>query len=186
VAGRAVLVHTGRDRLALHADVTVCPGCGLDLPTCAGASHPYIGAAPACWELYGRVLARAYGDAACRDVLQLAVDAYACQHPGVPGRRSAQSVGLHLATLCMVLEHGADPREGPKLHRSMVSRAAFTWLEPPADRGRVTAADVCDAPTGVAYADAVWAWAEDVWRAWQRHHAAVRGWVSPRTGTGRR
>jgi hypothetical protein len=32
--------------------------------------------------------------------------------PGVPERRSIQSVTLHLITLCLVLEDGADPRAG--------------------------------------------------------------------------
>jgi hypothetical protein len=160
-------------------DVGACPGCGLRLEASAGPVHPYIGASPACWALYGRVLDRAYSDAACRDVLQVVVDTYACQHPGEPGRRSAQSVGIHLMTLCMVLEDGADPREGPKLHRRMVARPAFTWLEPPPERGRVTVAALLDAPSAAAYVDAVWAWARESWRAWQPHHDTVRAWIAP-------
>ena len=160
-------------------DVSACPGCGLRLAASDGPAHPYIGASPACWALYGRALARAYGDPVCREVLQLAVDAYACQHPGSPGRRSAQSVGIHLMTLCLVLEAGADPREGPRLHRRMVARPAFNWLEPPPERGRVTVAALLDAPTSAAYVDAVWAWARDTWRAWQPHHDAVRSWIPP-------
>ena len=161
-----------------HA-VSACPGCGLRLATSDGPAHPYIGASPACWALYGRALARAYSDPVCREVLQLAVDAYACQHPGEPGRRSAQSVGIHLMTLCMVLEDGADPREGPKLHGRMVARPTFTWLAPPRERGQVTVAALLDAPTRGAYVDAVWAWARDVWRAWQPHHGVARTWIAP-------
>lgn len=154
-----------------------CPGCGLDLPGSDGPSHPYYGASPACWELYGRALERAYGDATCRDVLQLVVDAYAWQHPGVEERRNAQSVGIHLMTLCLILEDGADPREGPKLHRRMVARPTYSWLDSPADRGRLTVATLTDAPTANAYADAARAWADDVWRAWRPHHDTVRAWL---------
>ena len=161
------------------SDATACPGCRLRLAPSGGPTHPYFGASPACWALYGEALSRAYGDPACRDVLQLVVEAYACQHPGVPGRRSAQSVGIHLMTLCMVLEDGADPREGPKLHRRMVARPTFTWLEPPADRGGVTVAALLDASTSAAYVEAAWAWAGETWRAWQAHHDTVRGWIAP-------
>ncbi|MBA2343037.1 MAG: hypothetical protein H0V85_06235 [Thermoleophilaceae bacterium] len=121
------------------------------------------------------MLERAYADPVRREVLQLVVDAYACQHPGVPERRSAQSVGIHLMTLCMVLEQGADPRDGPKLHKRMVARPdVFTWLMPPEDRGDRTVLDVLDTD---AYAAAVTAWAEDVWAAWVAHHETVRAWI---------
>jgi hypothetical protein len=43
----------------------------------------------------------------------LTVDTYAVQHPGVPERRTSQSLALHLITLCLVIERGADPRDGP-------------------------------------------------------------------------
>lgn len=149
-----------------------------------GPSHPYIGASAACWELYGRVLERAYADPVRREVLQLVVDAYACQHPGEEEGRSAQSVGIHLVTLCMVLEHGADPREGPKLHKRMVARPAiFTWLPPPTARGHRTVLDVLDADE---YAAAVTGWAKSVWGAWEEHHDTVRRWVGPSLSSAKR
>ena len=146
--------------------MSTCPGCGLELPAAGGPTHPYIGASPECWTLYGTVLARAYEQ---RDTLQLVVDAYACQHPGTEIRKTAQSVALHLATLCLFLEAGVDPRGGSGLHQSMVGRIPFHWLEPPATRGRLTVAD----------ADDPWAWARDVWAAWSAHHATVREWARP-------
>jgi hypothetical protein len=158
-----------------------CPGCAVRLAASGGPTHRYIGASPACWALYGRALERAYSDAVCRGVLQLVVDAYACQHPGTPRRRSAQSVGIHLMTLYLVLVCGADPRDGPKLHRRMVSRPAFRWLEPPCERGRLTVASLVDARTAEAYVDAAWRWARDVWCAWDAHHAEVQRWVTSST-----
>lgn len=87
-------------RPTVHAE-SACPGCGLVLPAHDGPRHAYIGASAACWALYGRALERAYNDPSCREVPQLVVDSYACQHPGEAGRRAAQSVGIHLMTLCL-------------------------------------------------------------------------------------
>ncbi len=152
-----------------------CPGCRAWLSSSDGPTHLYIGASAECWERYGAVLEQAYSSSDRRAVLQLAVDAYACQHPGEPARRSAQSAGIHLATLCMVFEQDSDPREGPRLHRRMVARPeGFTWLEPPDDRGHRTIGDVLESEH---YAAAVTTWARDVWLAWAEHHDTVRSWV---------
>jgi hypothetical protein len=158
--------------------MTACRGCGLVLPTLDGPVHPYIGATPSCWRLYGRALERAYSDAAHRDALQLVVDAYACQHPGEPSRRAAQSVGIHLVTLCMVIEHGADPRRGTALHRRLVAQWSFPWLLPPAERGALTVADLLDTSGAPEYQLTARAWAESVWEAWEVHHDVVREWIA--------
>jgi hypothetical protein len=154
-----------------------CPGCGLVLPERAGPAHAYIGASPECWALYGELLAREYSDRDYARVHQLTVDTYAVQHPGVPERRAIQSVGLHLVTLCLVLEDGADPREGPNVHARLARRAPFDWLEPPSPNGRITVADVLEASTPSEHEQLVEAWARDVWAAWAPHHATVRGWL---------
>ena len=57
-----------------------------------------------CWALYGELLAREYSN---QDYT------YAVQHPGAPDRRTIQSLALHLITLCLALEEGLDPPEGP-------------------------------------------------------------------------
>lgn len=154
-----------------------CQGCGLVLPERSGPAHPYIGASPACWALYGELLAREYSDRAYARFHQLTVDTYAVQHPGVPERRAIQSVGLHLVTLCLVLEDGADPREGAMIHKRLARRASFHWLEPPSPNGRITVADVLEARTSAEQEQLVEAWARDVWAAWTPHHATVRGWL---------
>ena len=156
-----------------------CPGCRAELPPVDGPTHRYIGASPACWAVYGQALERGYSDPACGAVLQLVVDAYACQHPGEPERRSAQSVAIHLMTLSLFLEGRAAPRDGSRLHKRMVeSRQRFEWLEPPGQRGQRTVASVAEAPSAAAYAEAAWAWARDVWHAWEPHHATVRRWLA--------
>lgn len=161
---------------------TVCPGCLVSLPALATPTHPYIGASPACWALAGRALERCYGDPECGAILQVVVDAYACQHPGEPGRRSAQSVALHLMTLCVVLEDGADPRHGPVLHRRMLERLQPRWLAPPTRRGHLTVGSLVEAGPSSAFVDATWAWARDVWVAWKPHHGTVRRWVRESLG----
>jgi hypothetical protein len=159
------------------SDASTCPGCGLTLPARAGPTHAYIGASPACWALYGEVLAREYDDPRYARLHQITVDTYAVQHPGVPERRSIQSVALHLITLCLVLEDGADPREGPTLHGRLAESSSFHWLEPPSSNGHITVVDVLRARTPTEHERMVEAWARDVWSAWSQHHATVRDWI---------
>ena len=102
-----------------------CPGCGLVLPALEEPAHPYLGASPACWAVYCDVLAREYGDPAYFRVHQFTVDTYAVQHPGMPERRSIQSVALHLIALCLVLEGEAKPSDGSKLHRRLAKCSGF-------------------------------------------------------------
>lgn len=154
-----------------------CPGCGLELPEVSTPSHRYIGASPACWALFGEVLAREYEDAAYFRVHQLTVDAYAAQHPGRPSRQSIRSVALHLATIALVVEQGADPAEGPRLHKRLARGDHPGWLEPPADMGSITVADVSRASDPDAHEAVVRAWAGSVWRAWSAHHETIRKWT---------
>ena len=156
---------------------TPCPGCGLQLAEREGPAYPYLGSSPACWALYGEVLAREYGDQAYFGVHQLTVDTYAVQHPGLPERRSIQSVALQLITLCLVLEDGADPGAGPKLHKRLTKRPGFHWLDPPRPNGRITIAHVWHAANPAEHERLVEAWALDVWSAWTPHHATIRCWI---------
>ena len=89
-----------------HDALIPCAGCGAIVPNTDGPTHRYIGASPGCWQRYGQLLAREYGEYAYPDEHRLTVDAYAVQHPGVPGKQSSQSVAVHLMSLCLVLERG--------------------------------------------------------------------------------
>jgi hypothetical protein len=81
-------------------DTAPCLQCGAQVPAGDGPVHPYFGAAPGCWALYGAVLAREYEDLRFARWHQLTVDAYAAQHPGSPDdRRAVQSVAVHLVGL---------------------------------------------------------------------------------------
>ena len=80
-------------------------------------------------------------------------------------------------TLCLVFERGADPREGPRLHRLMVERPVFHWLEPPRTRGTVTVLDVIATSNGDSHIAKVNEWGRSAWNAWSAHHDTVRSWL---------
>jgi hypothetical protein len=128
--------------------------------------------------MFGQLLAREYGDPSYFTIHQLTVDTYAAQHPGQPERRTIQSVGLHLMTLCMVMERDFDPSNGPVMHKKIVANPpTFTWLDPPADLGKRTVKDVLAAETPEQHRDLVMRWGRAVWEAWAPHHDQVRGWI---------
>ena len=150
-----------------------------------GPTHAYVGASPECWALYGEVLEPDYGDRNMPAIHRLTVDTYAAQHPGTPGRRAEQSVALHLAGLCLVLERELDP---DYVHRSMSGMAErerpFGWLEPPDRIGSVTVQDVLDASCQEERDARVRDWALDVWRAWAAHHDTIRSWLDAEAKAG--
>jgi len=163
-------------------ETSACPGCGLVLPAHDGPTHRYLGASAACWAFYGRLMALEFNNAAYSAVHQMSTDTYAVQHPGVPERRTIQSVAIHLMTLCLVLERGTDPLDGPRLHNRMVARPVFHWLEPPRPNGSMTVAGVLRAEDPVEHCRLVTAWARDVWDAWAPHHPTVRTWIEQTLG----
>lgn len=142
-----------------------CAGCGYSAPPAGGPTHPYIGASPECWAVYGELLAKGLD--------QPGVDTYAVQHPGVDERRSRQSVAVHLVSLCAALEYPETSPQGVDLLRRAVARTGgYPWLDLPTPVGTITAADVaCGRADGRD-------WARDVWQAWRPHHATVRRWWS--------
>ena len=160
-----------------------CPGCGLTLPPEEGPVHPYMTSSAACWARFGEVLAIEFSDPAWFGVHQVTVDAYAVQHPGQPGRRSIQSVALHLMTLGMVCEREMDPADAPRLHKRMAHGPGFTWLEPPSMEGLLTVVDVLGARDPQEHERRVMAWGLDVWEAWSPHHATVWEWLEMSLGS---
>ena len=163
-------------------EIIRCPGCGLGSPPRSGPVHAYVSSSPACWAVYGAVLAREYEDSEYGRLHQVTVDAYAVQHPGVPERRSIQSVAVHLITLCLFLEHGLDPKVGPTLHKRLADHSSFHWLEPPRPNGTMTIADVGRARNAKEHLTLVEAWSRDIWGAWEPHHSTVREWIATELG----
>jgi hypothetical protein len=164
--------------VTLQADLRACPGCCCELPELDAPTPAHIGASPACWALYGRLLVYEYSQAPSPRLHRLTVDAYAVQHPGAPRHRSGWSLGLHLMGLCLLLERGASALQATKLLAQMLERPhSFRSLEPPVPNGAITVSDVLAARSPDEHARLVEQWATRVWDAWAPHHAAVRGWI---------
>jgi hypothetical protein len=82
----------------------LCPGCRADLPNTLGPTHDYMLSSPACWALYGEILAREYSDYRFMRMHRLTVDTYAVQHPGIDVLAARRSVAVHLSRLYLLLE----------------------------------------------------------------------------------
>ena len=162
--------------IATDLEPRPCPGCGLVTEPAQGPTHAYIGASPGCWAAFGALTLEPFGAAGSG---QLLTDAYACQHPGVPERRAIQSVCLHLLLLCATLERGWPPQRAIQLRRQALARppAVWRWLDPQLPLGSVTIAHVAAAADAADRGRRLRAWAEDVWGAYEAHHAEIRRWV---------
>lgn len=152
-----------------------CPDCGVVLPAGTAAPHPYLGASPSCWSLYGEVLAREFGDPAYMRVHRMTVDAYCAQHPGAPERRTIQSINVHLSGLYLTVEKRLSGDFARKVIGALIAQdqEGFRWLAPPVDPGEVRVTDIISAEDAHAHCKAVEAWAASVWSAWSAHHAHV-------------
>lgn len=159
--------------------LTTCFGCGALVKDIPGQPHRYIGATAGCWEIYGQILAKEYGEYGYPDPThRLTVHTYAVQHPGAPVRQAIQSVNGHLASLHLVLEQGlSGPAANRALGRILKQAQPFIWLEPPQPNGHITALDVVKANSLAEHQRLVLDWAWDVWQAWAVHHPYVRDLV---------
>lgn len=154
--------------------LVACPDCRAIVPDVDGPAHAYLGGNGGCWAAWGALQARAYAEPALAAVMPLAVDAYAAQHPGLEGRRQAQSVWVHLVSICAILERGLAPVDGIRLkHEMLRDDPVFPWLLPPADPGSLTVLDATAASADELGA-VVRRWAAAVWEAWTAHHPAIR------------
>lgn len=147
--------------------MSTCPGCRAELAELDGPAHRYIGASPACWGIYTRVLAGRTPDS--RWGLLLA-DAYAAQHPGGSSPQATQSVAVHLVTLAAVLLHGHAPSRSVALRRAAVEvgrrSGGYPTLRPVPSRWPVTVAELARSPT----ADVVDRMVEGVLDQWRVIH----------------
>lgn len=155
-----------------------CSGCGALFQHEAGPVHRYMTSSPACWRVYGELLAAEYGDVALMQTHRLSVDTYAVQHPGDRSRPAIQSVGLHLSRLMLQQENEALPKEtNAVMLRFGAHKASLEWLEPPQSFS-MTVADMEPFIGGSRHADAVRDWAAKTWADWKEHHGYIRDWVS--------
>lgn len=156
-----------------------CPGCGAHLQAVDGPVHAYMASSPACFAAFNLVIAAEYSDPGLMAVHRLSVDTYAVQHPGnAEDRRCVQSVGLHLARLCVQLDSVMRPRETNEVMvRFSGQKASLVWLTPPRVF-RKTIADVVGSAGSDGHANAVRDWAKSTWQDWSAHHATIKRWVA--------
>ena len=162
----------------MSAKLLPCFSCGALVPETDGPSHEYMLSSPGCWAVYGRLLARDYGEYNYPPVHRLVVDTYAVQHPGKPVRRAIQSVAVHLIGLYLSLEKGIEPRQVTEaIGRATRFSDGFVWLEPPPRPGRLTVVDVVATRTLEEYDRLGREWASSAWESWAAHHARIREWA---------
>jgi hypothetical protein len=151
-----------------------CDGCGALVPDVTWPVHRYIGASPGCWAIYAEVFGGGLLGPLPGPYGALIVDAYAAQHPGVPGPQSTQSVWVHLIALQLVLEGGQPTTQLIRIRKAVGELFPdLPWLEPPGFLGEVTFPDL-DAASDGPLDELAARWVEGVWVAWAVHHDAVR------------
>ena len=156
---------------------STCWGCGRTADEAAGPTPEEHSASAGCWASNGQVLARSYTDSGYRAVHQMVLDAYAAQQADGTSRRELQSVGLCLMTLCLFVEDGVDPAQGPALHKQIVAhRPDAAWLAPPIQPGPMVVADVLSARDIDEHCRLVREGGRQVWQAWAPHHATIHAW----------
>jgi hypothetical protein len=163
----------------MNDNLLPCFSCGAWVPDIEGPAHKYMLSSPGCWALYGRILARDYGEFNYPPIHRLAVDAYAVQHPGKPMRQAIQSVIVHLIGLYLSIEKELDPNFVTKaIGRATQVSEKFYWLDPPKDLGSITIADVVQSVTLEEYDRIGRLWARSAWEAWAIHHDQVKTWAN--------
>ncbi|WP_051142583.1 DUF5946 family protein [Gryllotalpicola ginsengisoli] len=162
--------------------MSTCPGCGLVRPDDpAAVPADGLDASAECWAVYGEVTARAISEPRLAPWHQLAVDAYAAQHPlasAKPIRTAFALIGLLLA-----VERGASGFEVRAAHKRLAdARRDWPAFARPAalDEVRLTVAEVRAATDPAAHIAALQTWAAAVWAAWRPAAGdAVAGLLEP-------
>lgn len=151
-------------------------GCGLQTKKQKGETHAYMESSPACWNLYGQILAREYSDPQYMSIHALTVDAYALQHPGKDNPQAVSSVYVHLHSL-----HGFFAQDVALAHLPVIRRkvAGFSKsaqrLEPPYKDYIYHVTDVLTARDADEHIHLVTRWAESVYMHWSHYHEALIG-----------
>lgn len=147
----------------------------------AGRPHDYLGANQGCWNIFGEILAKEYGEYGYSELTQrLAVDTYAIQHPGQPSRKSIQSVNIHLVSLYYIFERGCSGKAATeKMGQILSKNPAFEWLVPPTPNGHLTVIDVIQAVDKFDHEKKVKEWSQDVWNCWYSVHGdKIEKWIT--------
>jgi hypothetical protein len=154
-----------------------CVGCGALVPNVDGSTFRYPDAAsPECWAIQSESLADAHGAPWTPIALNLAVDAYAVQHPCRVTPQTKQSGIVHLISLCCMLERGQGAGHATAVMRRAIrrDRRAFEWLSPLGLGGAVTERGVVGAGISAERETRAHDWASSVRAAWSDHHQRIR------------
>jgi len=156
---------------------SVCPGCGLNLPSLGLEPDPRANASGECRALMNEL---SYYTLAHEDrafIHQHLVDAYGAQHV----RQSKSTIGaaFAIAGLYLAVEKGFTGRQVQKMHMLMASKSKeWPRFDPPASLGSLTVADVLKVEPGPDRDKQLMRWCESVWAAWSAEHQRVRQMMS--------
>ena len=158
------------------AATVACPQCGALVPDIDGPVHVYVPSAPGCWAAFGELRSDEmlrFPEALANN---LVVDAFMAQHPGDgTDRRDRQSVFVHLAAICAVLERGSAPSKSPNVLRAVLSgRTDYPILSRASGPGDLTILRVVGATDVADHDRRAHAWAESVWDSYRDHHPTIR------------
>lgn len=137
------------------------------------ATHRYIGASPACWDTYTRLLA---GDPpmVVSTLGSLLVDAYAAQHPGDDSPQATQSAAVHLVVLEAILGHGMALGLAVRVRVAAVEVGrqgdGYPKLDPVPLSWELTIADVAEAESATERGLVANRYIRAVWEAWRDLH----------------
>jgi hypothetical protein len=164
------------ERLDAMSRSEVCPGCAAPVGNSGPCPHPYIAASVECWELFGMLQTLETERWGYPEVHRLVVDAYAAQHPGDGAdRRDRQSVFVHLASICCVLERGATSREAVDVLRRMTREAGRDYPRlVRSGSGQLDLRHAWDASDLPDYGHRCREWASAVWDSYAPSHRVVR------------
>jgi hypothetical protein len=115
---------------------------------------------------------------------RMVVDAYMAQHPGDgTDRRDRQSVFVHLAGLCAVLERGMPPRRATDVLRLVLqTRDDFPVLRRSSGPGDVTVLHLLGARDVDDYDERARAWGHAVWQSWDEQHDVIHAALTSALG----
>jgi uncharacterized protein DUF5946 len=155
------------------------------LDRCSGCGLVVAGGTAGCRRIFDDLLARDFSDVAYFRVHRMFVDTYSLQHPD-EYCASAKSFAAHLTGLCWQLERDGSRAVGGEPRRWLNGSPRLDRPEAPVFRGRLTIADIRDAPDGAAHADAVDRWARSTWEAYAALHPLARRWIEDALAAERR
>lgn len=171
-------VSFARGRVGSMSRTTICPGCGLTLPSAEERLDERYHASAACRQVYDELTAYTLS---LRDETfphQFAVDAYAAQHAG----KNVKPIAITFALVGLYLACERD-YPGIKVQKAhmLLARTARQWPQwrrPEAQASR-TVLDVLNAPEWERIG-MLREWSRSVWRMWEAEQAKVAAFVQER------